>query len=99
MKLLRERRSEALGPDQRNEKINAERERDGETEEGFNHRATSDAAEAARKKREQDECAEAYGEVKNVEHSGLRNWFQLRDMGSTEIKSRLGMMQPHVKKT
>jgi hypothetical protein len=99
MKLLRERRSEAFGPDQRNEEVNAERERDGETDEGFNHRATSDAAEAARKKREQDECAEPNREVKNVEHGGLRNWFQLRDMGLTGVKSLLGIAQPGIRKT
>jgi hypothetical protein len=37
MEMLRERRSEAFGSDQRKNEIDAERERDGETDERFNH--------------------------------------------------------------
>jgi hypothetical protein len=61
--------------------------------------ASSDAAEAARVKREQAERAETDGEVENVGHGGLRNWFQLRNMDSTRLKSRWRRMPTRVKKT
>jgi hypothetical protein len=40
MEMLRERRSEPLGPDQRKDEIDAERDRDGKADEGFNHRGS-----------------------------------------------------------
>ena len=42
--------------------------------------ASSDPAEAARIEREQGERPEPDGEVENVGHGGLRNWFQRRNM-------------------
>ena len=61
--------------------------------------ASSDAAEAARIEREQGERPEPDGEIENVGHGGLRNWFQSSGYGFDRVKSRLRMTGPYIKKT
>jgi hypothetical protein len=60
--------------------------------------ASSDAAEVAGVKREQHERADAKSEIKDIQHGGLRSEFASEN-GATGVKSRLGMIEPHIKKT
>jgi hypothetical protein len=65
-------RLEALGADQCETEISAEGERDGETENGFEHRGCLlDAAEAAGVERKQRQHAEPEGEENDVGHEML----------------------------
>ena len=81
---------EFFGSQQGHDEVDAERQRDGQTEQGFEHGEASDAGQSAHIKREQAESGEAEGDKDDVRHGGDTPISYRRYIGCRAVGFRLG---------